>query len=148
MPSYFLDASALAKLYVQETGTEKMLALATQAETNLVILSLSRVELRAAVQRRVRSRDLSKENASAALTAFNDHLGTVYIVQQVTEALIEKAQGLIDRHDLRAYDSIQLAACLTLPMQDNEDRAIFTCADGRLVAAAKEEGWPVLNPVR
>lgn len=148
MSSYFLDTSALAKLYVREAGTDKMLELVAQAETNLIILSLSRVELRAAVQRRVRSRDLSKENASAALTAFNDHLGTVYIVQQVTEALIEKAQGLIDKHDLRAYDSIQLAACLTLPMQDSQDRATFTCADSRLVAAAAKEGWPVLNPAK
>ena len=123
-----------------------MLELASQAETNLVILSLSRVELRSAVQRRVRSRDLSKQDADTALASFNEHLGTVYILQQITEALIEKAQGMIDRHDLRAYDSIQLAACLTLPMQDSEDRAIFTCADSRLVAAAEEEGWPVLNP--
>jgi predicted nucleic acid-binding protein len=123
-----------------------MIELASQVETNLVILSLSRVELRAAVQRRVRSRDLSRQNADTALASFNEHLGTVYIVQQITEALIEKAQGLIDRHDLRAYDSIQLAACLTLPMHDSEDRAIFTCADSRLVAAAKEEGCPVLNP--
>jgi predicted nucleic acid-binding protein len=123
-----------------------MLALAAQAETNLVILSLSRVELRAAVQRRLRSRDLSKENARAALTAFSGHLGTVYVVQHVTEALIERALGLIDKHDLRAYDSIQLAACLTLPMQESGDRATFTCADSRLVAAAVKEGWPVLNP--
>lgn len=123
-----------------------MLALASQAETNLVILSLARVELRAAVQRRVRSRDLSQDNASAALAAFHDHLGTVYIVQHVTEALIERALGLIDKHDLRAYDAIQLAACLTLPLQASQDRATFTCADRRLVAAAAAEGWPVLNP--
>jgi predicted nucleic acid-binding protein len=119
---------------MREAGTEKMLALAAEEE------------LRAGVQRRVRSRDLSQENASAALTAFNDHLGTVYIVQHVTEALIERALGLIDQHTLRAYDSIQLAACLTLPMQDSDDRATFTCADCRLVAAAVKEGWPVLNP--
>ena len=112
----------------------------------MVILSLSRVELRAAVQRRLRSRDLSQENASAALRAFDGHLGTVYIVQHVTEALIERALGLIDKHDLRAYDSIQLATCLTLPMQESGDRATFTCADSRLVAAAIKEGWPVLNP--
>lgn len=123
-----------------------MLELASHAETNLVILSLSRVELRAAVQRRVRSRDLSKQNADTALASFNEHLGTVYIVQHVTEALIERALGLIDKHGLRAYDSIQLAACLTLPMQDSEDRAVFTCADSKLVAAAEEEGWPVMNP--
>ncbi len=124
-----------------------MLKLATQPEApTLVILSLSRVELRAAVQRRVRSRELSNENASAALAAFNEHLGSVYVVQHVTEALIDKALDLVDRHDLRAYDSIQLAACLTLPVPPSEGRATFTCADVRLVAAAEEEGWPVLNP--
>jgi uncharacterized protein len=146
LASYFLDTSALAKLYVREAGTEKMLKLAAQAETNLVILSFSRVELRAAVQRRVRSRDISKENATTALTAFSEHLGTVYIVQHVTEALIERALGLIDKYGLRAYDSIQLAACLTLPVKESEGPATFTCADGRLVAAAVKEGWPVLNP--
>ncbi len=123
-----------------------MLELASQAETNLVILSLSRVELHAALERRVRSRDLSKRDAGSARASFNQHLGTVYIVQHVTEALIERALGLIGKHGLRAYDSIQLAACLTLPMQSSEDRATFTCADQRLIAAAAREGWPVLNP--
>ena len=147
MASYFLDTSALAKLYVREVGTEKMLKLAARPdEPNLVILSLSRVELCAALQRRVRSRELSKEDASTALAAFNEHLGSVYIVQHVTEALIDKALELIGRHGLRAYDSIQLAACLTLPVPESEGRATFTCSDTRLVAAAKEEGWPVLNP--
>ncbi len=147
MPSYFLDTSALAKLYVREAGTEKMLRLAAHPDgPNLVILSFARVELRAAVQRRVRSRELSAKNASAALAAFNEHLGSVYIVQHVTEALIDRALDLIDRHDLRAYDSLQLAACLTLPMAESEGRATFTCADSRLVAAAVAEGWPVLNP--
>ena len=123
-----------------------MLELASQAEANLVILSLSRVEFRAAVERRVRSRDLSMQNAGIALASFNEHLGAIYIVQHVTEAIIEKALGLIGKHGLRAYDSIQLAACLTLPMQDSEDRAVFTCADSQLLAAAVEEGWPVMNP--
>ncbi len=147
MASYFLDTSALAKLYVREAGTETMLRLAAHPDRpSLVILSLSRVEFRAAVQRRVRSRELSIENARAALAAFHDHLGSVYVVQHVTEAIIDKALDLIDRHNLRAYDSIQLAACLTLPVPPSEGQATFTCADARLLAAAGEEGWPVLNP--
>jgi uncharacterized protein len=147
LASYFLDTSALAKLYVREAGTEKMLKLVARPDRpSLVILSLSRVELRAAVQRRVRSRELSSEAASAVIAAFSEHLSSVYVVQHVTEALLERAVDLIGRHDLRAYDSIQLAACLTLPVQDSEGRATFACADGRLVAAAEAEGWPVMNP--
>jgi predicted nucleic acid-binding protein len=51
----YLDTSALVKLYVQEQGTEKMLELAHPDTGNrLVILSLSRIEFRAAVRRRAK----------------------------------------------------------------------------------------------
>ena len=53
---------------------------------------------------------------------------------------LEKAVTLIEQHGLRAYDSIQLAGCLTLPVREGEDLATFTCADQRLVAAAEAEG--------
>ena len=147
MASYFLDTSALVKLYVREAGTEKMLTLAARPERpSLVILSLSRVELRAAVQRRTRSRELSEEAASAVIAAFSEHLSSVYVVQHVTEAMLEKAVDLIGRHELRAYDSIQLAACMTLPLRDSEGRATFTSADRHLLAAAEADGWPVMDP--
>lgn len=147
MASYFLDTSALAKLYVREAGTEKMLELAARPDRpSLVILSLSRVELRAAVQRRVRSRELSEEAARAVIATFSEHLSSIYVVQHVTEAMLERAVDLIGRHELRAYDSIQLAACLTLPLQNSEARATFTSADRRLLTAAEAEGWPVMNP--
>ena len=147
MSCYFLDTGALAKLYVREAGTDELLKLVSRPEKpSFFILSLSRVELRAAVQRRVRERELSAENARSVITTFKEHLGSVYIVQPITEALLEKAEALIERHGLRTYDSIQLAACLTLPMTESEGRATFVCADQELLAAAEAEDWPVLNP--
>ncbi len=147
MAAYFLDTSALAKLYIRETGTEQMVRLAVRADgPQLIILSLSRVELRSAIRQRVRSRELTQENAEAALAHFGEHLGTVFLVQPITEAVLERASSVIDRQGLRAYDAIQLAACLTLAVSPEEGFATFVCADHQLLGAARAEGLTVLNP--
>jgi len=124
-----------------------MIRLATQPnEPRLVILSLSRVELRAAIRRRLRSRELSVADAEAALASFSEHLGSVFIVQPVTEALLERALTLIDARDLRAYDAIQLAGCLMQAFLHAGSLATFVSADRRLLEAARAEGLPVLDP--
>ena len=147
MATYYLDTSALAKLYIREAGTDQMVHLATRPdEPRLVILSLSRVELRAAIRRRVRSRDLSQEKAEAALASFNDHLMSVFIVQPVTEAVLERALAVVDARELRAYDAIQLAACLAHGLPEDDRFATFVSADRQLLEAARAEGAPVLDP--
>jgi predicted nucleic acid-binding protein len=147
LAAYFLDTSALAKLYIREAGTDRMVALASRAdEPQLIILSLSRVELRSAIRRRVRSRELTQRNAETALAHFGEHMGTVFLVQPLTEAVLERALTLIDNQGLRAYDAIQLAACLTLTVTAAEAFATFVCADHQLLDAARAEGLTVLNP--
>jgi predicted nucleic acid-binding protein len=147
LASYFLDTSAVAKLYIREAGTDQVLALATRADApTLVIVSLCRVELCAAIRRRVRSKDLSADNAKAALLAFHEHLSSIYIVQPVTEPVIEIAVELLERHELRAYDAVQLAACLSLSLTQYDGQATFVCADLRLCRAAETEGLRVVNP--
>jgi predicted nucleic acid-binding protein len=147
MASYFLDTSAVAKLYVREAGTDQMLALAGREDSpNLVIVSLCRVELCAAIRRRVRSSDLPLEDAQVALRSFQEHLSSIYIVQPVTEGVLQIAVDLLDRHELRAYDAVQLAACLSLSLPEYDRRATFVCADRRLCGAAEAEGLRVVNP--
>jgi predicted nucleic acid-binding protein len=124
-----------------------MLALATREDTpSLVVSSLCRVEFHGAIRRRVRSKDLSADNANAALLAFHEHLSSLYIVQPVTEPVIEIAVELLDRHELRAYDAVQLAACLSLSLTQYDHRATFVCADLRLCRAAEAEGLRIVNP--
>jgi predicted nucleic acid-binding protein len=124
-----------------------MVRLATRSdEPRLVILSLSRVELHAAIMRRFRSSELSKESLQTALASFNQHLSSVFVVQSITEALLERAVSVIDAQQLRAYDAIQLAACLTLTLPDVGGLATFVSADRRLLEAAKAEGLSTLDP--
>jgi len=70
----------------------------------------------------------------------------MYLVQPITETVLERACELIDRQGLRAYDAIQLAACLTLAVSPANTLATFVCADHQLLDAARDEGLTVLNP--
>jgi predicted nucleic acid-binding protein len=143
---YYLDTSALVKLYVRELGTEQMLQLAGSASGHtLAILGLTRVEFRAAVRQRQRAGDLPDDVANLLIARMEQHLQNLYLVQPATEAVIEEAAGVLDRHPLRAYDAVQLAGCLSLRSQLRE-RPSFVCSDRRLLQAAEDEGFTVLDP--
>lgn len=146
MGTYFLDTSALVKLYVREAGTEQMLRLAhPSAGHTLAILSFARVEFRAAVRRREQAGDMSQEVAEELIARMENHLQGLYLVQPVTEPVIEEAAALLDRHALRAYDAVQLAGCLVLRSRLSEPPS-FVCADEQLLRAAEGEGLKAFDP--
>ncbi len=91
--------------------------------------------------------DISHEAATALIASMEEHLQKLYLVQLVTETVIEEAAALLDRHALRAYDALQLAGCLTLRLQLGEFPS-FVCSDHRLLEAAEEEDLAVFDPVR
>jgi len=144
----YLDTSALVKLYVQEPGTERMLALAhPDAGNRLAIVSLARLEFRAAVRRRAKLGDLDAAAADGLIRGFVEHLASVFQVQPVNDAVLDEAAGVIDRYTLRAYDAMQLGGCLALRSTVGEDiEVVFVCADDALVEAARIEGITVINP--
>lgn len=77
MALYYLDTSALVKLYVRESGTERMLRLTTGSEApQFAILSVARVELYSAVRRRERAGDLDGVLATELLNSFEVDLKT------------------------------------------------------------------------
>jgi uncharacterized protein len=146
LPAYYLDTSALVKLYVTEPGTAQMLRLANpDYGYTLAVASITRVEFRAAVRQRQRGGDLPEGQADSLIARLERHFQDVYLVQPITEALLEEASGLVDRHSLRAYDAIQLAGCVSVQFQMKE-RPVFVCSDRRLLAAAEREGLIVLDP--
>ncbi|MBI4441880.1 MAG: type II toxin-antitoxin system VapC family toxin [Acidobacteria bacterium] len=147
MALYYLDTSALVKLYVREPGTEQMVRLASPSSGHtLAVLALARVEFRAAVRQRERKGDVPHDAAGALIARMEEHLQNLYLVQLVTEAVVEEAAALLDRHALRAYDAVQLAGCLSLREKLNESPS-FVCFDRQLVRAAEREGLTVFDPV-
>src|SRR5438105_3898859 len=71
------------------------------------------------------------------------------LIIEVTEPLIEKAMELSERHGLRGYDSVQLAAALCLQAVRTLlalPPLLFVSADTPLNASAAAEGLVVDDP--
>ena len=148
MVVYYLDTSALVKLYVHESGTERMLSLVADPEApRLAILSLARTELYSAVRRREHAGDLDEASVAQLLERFEFHLTTRLLRQAVSDPVVDSACGLIDRYPLRAYDALQVAGCLVLRSATPEP-ATFVCSDQPLLEVADSESLTWLDPTR
>ena len=69
---YYLDTSALVKLYHQEAGTDQVEARFRQSENSLIISELAVVELYSTVARKVRTGEISEEAYEEVLKNFDD----------------------------------------------------------------------------
>ena len=67
-------------------------------------------------------------------------LADSWSVIQPSDGLRAKSTQLVDRYDLRAADSFQLAAALEWCEDDPQGR-VFLTADGRLREAARSSGF-------
>jgi len=143
---YYLETSALVKLYVREPGTERLLSIVDpSAGHRFVILSIAQTEFHSAVRRRERAGDLASSTATELLERFDLHARTKFLRQSVNDLVVDAACGLIARHPLRAYDALQLAGCLVLRSAAGEAPG-FVCADRLLLQAAEAEGLVWLDP--
>jgi predicted nucleic acid-binding protein len=144
---YYLETSALVKLYVREPGTDRLLWL-TRPELNhrFALLAITPVEFRSAIRRRQRAGDIERRVAVGIINRFTRHIETMFIQQALSEAVLDTASRLIDRYPLRAYDAVQLAGCLVLKAMSGKEDPIFVCSDRPLLGVAGSERLPLLDP--
>jgi hypothetical protein len=143
---YFLDTSALVKLYIQEPGTDRLLDVVDGHQGDrFAVLTIAQVEIRSAIRRRQRSGDIEPDVANEILESVRSHLESRFIRQVVNDAVIDAALEMIDRYALRAYDAVQLAGCLTLRVTITEPLT-FVCSDHQLLRAAGSEQLHVFDP--
>jgi predicted nucleic acid-binding protein len=144
---YYLETSALAKLYIRERGTEQLLRLVSRTNHHrFAVLTLSRVELRSAIRRRERDGDIDAWLAQRLVDRFDQHMETMFLKQMLNDSLLDLAASLVDRYPLRAYDAVQLAGCLTLRAGSGKDAPTFISSDERLLQVAGVEGLPSMDP--
>jgi predicted nucleic acid-binding protein len=150
MAVYFIDSSALAKRYVTETGTHWVQALTDSAVGNsLYVARITLVELVSAISRRRKNSDLTPEAAADALTDVRADFISGYQVIEVTAGLIEQAQMLAEKHTLRGYDAVQLAAALEVNaayMAAGQLPVTIVSADHDLNVASMGEGLIADDP--
>lgn len=150
MTSYYLDTSALIKHYVAESGSAWLDAVLFQADDAVILTSsVTMVEVWSALARRRREASISAQHHADALDAFREDSLVRYLFVEFELPVIEAAGELLERHPLRAYDSVQLASAL-VAARTLADAAlpqpIFVSADDRLLGFAQAEGLLTDNP--
>lgn len=147
MALYYLETSALVKLYVREPGTDRLLQLTRNSSDNrFAVLAISVVEARSAIRRRERAGDINPQAAALVLDRLQQDLVTRFLRQPLSDAVLDASLELVDRYALRAYDAIQLAGCLVLKIAVGMDYPTFVCSDQQLLEAARSELLPTLDP--
>lgn len=146
MSCYFLEATAFAKLFVREPGTDALIRLMETVEDNRKLISASTpLEVYAAVRRRERMGDISAVDAAGALEILR--LEAARTVQEpLNPAVLECARQLLDRTKLRWPESLQLAAALVSRDMFHGTEIIFVSSSPQLLEAAKAEGFHVIDP--
>ena len=141
---HYFDASALAKRYVREIGSQTVRRLlgAGVAATS----RLSEVEVASAIARRAREGVLSPEQRDRLLATLSDDVPALAVVE-LTPEIAAEGRSLLLKHALRAGDSIQLASGLYLQRQLARPLQ-FVVYDERLAKAARAEGLRVVGARR
>lgn len=150
MAAYYLDTSALAKVYAREAGTAWVTALVDPpAGHALYTVRLSGPEIVAALARKARTGELTPAEATRAIQAFRQDWAVWYRVLSVRPAVTDRAMDLVERHGLRGYDAVHLAAALAAGearRRGGLSPLTFVSADNMQRQAAAVEGLLVENP--
>jgi predicted nucleic acid-binding protein len=115
----------------------------------LVVSTLARVEVVAAIWRKHRAGELDLDDSLLLVRAFTaDYAGTAdsaprFLALKVSGRILEHAAELSGIHRLRAYDAVQLASALAAREAD-ERCAQFATFDRDLTLAAIAEGFEAL----
>jgi len=138
----YLDASALVKCYVSETGSASVSALITQAAA-IGTSVISRAEVAAALSKAVRLKVLSRDEGASAIQSFNAEWESL-IRLQMTESIASRAAVLAWDHGLRGYDTVHLA-CSLFWREILGEPVTLAAFDKQLRLGARQNGltvWP------
>jgi predicted nucleic acid-binding protein len=137
----FWDASALVPLCVHESASRK-----AHAQLRLflpVVWWGSQIEIHSAIAREHRFGTLTEAETKKALSRL-DLLSRGWREILPGDELRDLAGRLLDAHELRAADSLQLAAALVW-CQQRPARRSFLCSDRRLLESAQDRGFSVVE---
>jgi len=133
----FWDNSALVPLCVRQSMTPNAIAL--YRTHDVIVWWATQVEIASALARLVRTKRINASDCAKARKLANV-LSDSWSVIQPSDALRAKSLRLVEQYDLRAADSLQLAAALEW-CEDVPKGRVFLTADERLREAALLAGF-------
>lgn len=139
----FFDTSALVKRYHDEPGSDAVDAL-LERDSVVVITSITAVEMVSAFRRNYNRGKLTATEMERLVSSFFAEAVSEFLVVRVQESLFEFSFDLVLEDDLRALDSIQLSAALSMPAP--VEGVTLVSADEDLVSAAESRDFDVISP--
>jgi|ERR1051326_1842672 predicted nucleic acid-binding protein len=140
----------MVKRYSNETGTAWVRSLVDPASGNRIYLArITEVEVVSAISRQARKGSISATDATNVITRFCADFAGQYQIVEINAALTRQAVQQAQKHFLRGYDAVQLAAALQV---HSECLALgitsfgLISADIDLNTAATAEGLMVDDP--
>jgi len=153
---YYFDSSGIVKRYTREIGTDWVLGITdVQAGNSIYMARITGVEVLAAITRQVRVGSISQSDAAKAIAQFRHDFATQYYTVDATPKVIGTAMTLVEKHQLRGYDAVQLATALEVNAQSlaaglpslGVPALIMITADADLNTASTAEGLTVDDPM-
>ena len=135
----YLDTSSLIKLYHTESGTNELDNLLENRVIEEIFLSeITKIEFNSAIWKKVRTKDLTNEEASELIGSFiNDYDNYSFV--DLDNDLILQAKDLVTKYGiqgLRTLDAIQLASIISV----KSDLSLAVTADNLLRSLINLEG--------
>lgn len=149
MPQYFLDTSALAKLYRIELGSDLVDRIASEAESRQFISRFTILEMESVLALKFRTGEIDEQSVTIARRRLEADLGSRrLLVATVSDDHLRGARQLLIEHGrteaLRGPDALQLSVALGLKRAGLV--SVFVAADQKLCRVAMIEGLTTLNP--
>jgi predicted nucleic acid-binding protein len=150
LTGYFLDTSALAKLYHEEIGSDYVESILNQPGSKGIISQLSLVEMESVFAIKVRTGALDESGRSLALRRLRADIARdrLFVGPPIEPKHYRSAARLLRLHGvsrgLRTLDALQLA--VALDMREESSISVMLSADKRLCEVAEVCGCPAVDP--
>ena len=149
MPRYFLDTSALAKVYRKELGSDLMDRIVVEPGSQRFISRFTILEMESVLSLKFRTGEIDEHSLLAVRRRLEADLGTRrLLVARVSDEHLRGARQLLIDHGrteaLRGPDALQLSIALGLKRAGLV--TVFAAADQKLCRVAMIEGFTTLNP--
>jgi predicted nucleic acid-binding protein len=149
VPHYFLDTSALAKLYRKEIGSDLVDRVVAEPDSRRFISRFTILEMESVLALKFRTGEIDEQSMLIARRRLEADLGSRrLLVATVSDDHLRGARQLLIDHGrteaLRGPDALQLSVALGLKRAGLV--SVFVAADQKLCRVAIIEGFTTLNP--
>ncbi len=128
----FLDSSAFAKRFIDESGSQEVESLCSQAD-ELCLSVICVPEIISALNRRLREKSLTCQDYTQAKLRLSQDVRDSVIIN-LTPDIIQSSIEVLETSPVRTMDALHIACALAW------DTDLFATADHRQTAAARAMG--------